>query len=31
MAVTAVALDNAKNVFQVHATDEGGRVVVRRA
>ena len=31
MEVTTVGLDIAKTVFQVHAIDEGGRVVVRRA
>ncbi len=31
MEVTTVGLDIAKNIFQVHAVDGGGRVVVRRA
>ncbi len=31
MEVAIVGLDIAKNVFQVHAVDEGGQVLVRRA
>ena len=31
MQVTTVGLDLAKSVFQVHAVDEEGRVVVRKA
>ena len=30
-AVTSVGLDLAKHVFQVHAVDAGGRVIVARA
>ena len=30
MQVTTIGLDLAKNVFQVHGIDEGGRVVLRR-
>ena len=31
MQVTTIGLDLAKSVFQVHAVDEQGRVVVRKA
>ncbi|HUT50767.1 MAG TPA: IS110 family transposase, partial [Alphaproteobacteria bacterium] len=31
MKITTVGLDLAKNVFQVHAIDEAGEVIVRRA
>ena len=31
MNVSIIGLDLAKNVFQVHAIDEGGEVIVRRA
>ena len=31
MDIATVGLDIAKNVFQIHAVDGGGRVVVRRA
>src|SRR5580700_8806760 len=31
MQITTVGLDLAKNVFQVHAIDDAGEVVVRRA
>ena len=31
MKTTTVGLDLAKNVFQVHAIDEAGEVIVRRA
>ncbi len=31
MKVSTVGLDLAKNVFQVHAVDEAGEVIVRKA
>ncbi len=31
MKVNTVGLDLAKNVFQVHAVDEAGEVIVRKA
>ena len=31
MNVSIIGLDLAKNVFQVHAIDDGGEVIVRRA
>ena len=31
MEITTIGLDIAKNVFQVHAIDDGGEVIVRRA
>ena len=31
MQITTVGLDLAKNVFQIHATNAAGEVVVRRA
>jgi len=31
MNVSTIGLDLAKNVFQVHAIDEAGEIVVRRA
>ncbi len=31
MKITTVGLDLAKNVFQVHAIDDAGEVIVRRS
>ena len=31
MNVSIVGVDLAKNIFQIHAIDEGGEVIVRRA
>ena len=30
MAIAMIGLDTAKNLFQVHGVDEGGRAVLRR-
>ena len=31
MEVSAIGLDLAKNVFQIHGVDASGRIVIRRA